>query len=54
MKSTSTHEATSADLEVLRRDGERYVVEQAFAGEDPIRAQAFDAIELELGALWRG
>jgi len=41
-------------LEVLRRDGERYVVAQTFAGDDPIRAEPFDAIELELGALWRG
>jgi Uma2 family endonuclease len=41
-------------LEVLRREGERYVVAQTFAGDDPIRAEPFDAIELELGALWRG
>jgi Uma2 family endonuclease len=41
-------------LEVLRREGERYVVEQTFAGDDPVHAQPFDAIELELGALWRG
>lgn len=41
-------------LEVLRREGERYVVAQTFEGDDPIRAEPFDAIELELGALWRG
>jgi Uma2 family endonuclease len=41
-------------LEVLRREGERYVIAQTFAGDDPIRAEPFDAIELELGALWRG
>lgn len=41
-------------LEVLRREGERYVLAQTFAGDDPIRAEPFDAIEIELGALWRG
>lgn len=45
-------------LEVLRREGEgeaaRYVVAQTFFGDDPVRAEPFDAIELELGALWRG
>ena len=45
-------------LEVLRRLGEgapsRYVLAQSFCGEEPVRAEPFDAIELELGALWRG
>ncbi len=41
-------------LEVLRREGERYVVAATFEGDAPIRAEPFDAIELELGALWRG
>lgn len=41
-------------LEVLRRDGDRYVLAATFEGNEPVRAEPFDAIELELGALWRG
>ena len=41
-------------LEVLRLEGERFVVAQTFEGDDGVRAEPFDAIELELGALWRG
>jgi Uma2 family endonuclease len=41
-------------LEVLRREGDRYAVAQTFEGESLIRAEPFDAIELELGALWAG
>ena len=45
-------------LEVLRRQGEgeaaRYVLAQTCGGDDPVRAEPFDAVELELGALWRG
>jgi Uma2 family endonuclease len=41
-------------LEVLRLGGERYIVAATFEGDDPVRAEPFDAIELELGALWRG
>ncbi len=41
-------------LEVLRLEGERYMLAATFEGDDPIRAEPFDAIELELGALWRG
>jgi Uma2 family endonuclease len=45
-------------LEVLRQQGEgeaaRYVIAQTCGGDDPVRAEPFDAIELELGALWRG
>ncbi|MBI4957399.1 MAG: Uma2 family endonuclease [Myxococcales bacterium] len=41
-------------LEVLRREGERFVVAATFEGDAPVRAEPFDAVELELGALWRG
>jgi Uma2 family endonuclease len=41
-------------LEVLRREGERFVVAATFEGDDNVRAEPFDAIELELAALWRG
>jgi Uma2 family endonuclease len=44
-------------LEVLRREREgdeaRFVMAQSFAGDEGVRAEPFDAIELELGALWR-
>ncbi len=39
-------------LEVLRREGERWVVIGSFEGDAVVRAEPFDAIELELGALW--
>ncbi len=39
-------------LEVFRNEHERWVLVDAFAGDDKIRAQPFEAIELELGALW--
>lgn len=41
-------------LEVLRLDGERFVIAATFEGDDPVHAEPFDAVELELGALWRG
>jgi len=40
-------------LEVFRREAQAYVVAQTFTGDDPVRAEPFDAIELELGLLWR-
>jgi Uma2 family endonuclease len=39
-------------LEVLRLDGERWVILATHAGEARLRAAPFDAIELELGVLW--
>lgn len=39
-------------LEVYRRDGESYRLVQTFDGDDAIRAEPFDAIELELRLLW--
>lgn len=39
-------------LEVFRLDGETYRLVSTHGGDDRIRAEPFDAIELELGALW--
>ncbi len=40
-------------LEVLRLDGETYRLVETHAGEAPVRAEPFDAIVLDLGALWQ-
>ncbi len=39
-------------LEVLRNEGGRWLLLATFAGEGKVRAEPFDAIELELAALW--
>jgi Uma2 family endonuclease len=39
-------------LDVFRQEHERWVLLASFAGDDKVRAEPFDAIELELGALW--
>lgn len=39
-------------LEVLRLDGESYRIVTTFAGAASVRAEPFDAIELELALLW--
>jgi Uma2 family endonuclease len=39
-------------LEVLRLDGERWVILATYAGEARCRAEPFEAVELELGILW--
>ena len=39
-------------LEVLSLDGSTYRLLDVFSGESMIRAVPFDAVELELGALW--
>ena len=39
-------------LEVLERDAKGYRILDVFSGEAPVRAEPFDAIELELGLLW--
>jgi Uma2 family endonuclease len=41
-------------LEVLRHDGEHWALLGTYADEAKLRAEPFDAIELELGALWHG
>lgn len=39
-------------LEVLERGGERWTILDTFHGEERVRARPFDAIELDLSALW--
>jgi Uma2 family endonuclease len=39
-------------LEVYRLQGEQYLVVAAFREASVVRAEPFDAVELELGALW--
>lgn len=39
-------------LEVFRADGETYRLVQTFSDESLAQAEPFDAIDLELGALW--
>lgn len=39
-------------LEVFHQEHERWVLVTAFVGDDRVRAEPFDAVELELGALW--
>lgn len=39
-------------LEVLRLDGAHWVMAQVAGADEKVRAAPFDAIELELGALW--
>lgn len=39
-------------LEVLRREGANWLLLKTWAGDASVRAEPFDAIELELGALW--
>ncbi len=43
---------TVKTLEVHRLDGETYRVIATHSGEDVVRAEPFDAIELPLGRLW--
>lgn len=40
-------------LEILSHDGARYTLTASFEGEGAVRAPPFDAVELELGTLWR-
>jgi Uma2 family endonuclease len=39
-------------LEILRLDGGTYRVIDVFAGDTRVRAEPFDAVELDLAALW--
>lgn len=45
-------EPVSQMLEVLRLDGETYRIVQVASGDAAVRAEPFDAIELELRILW--
>jgi Uma2 family endonuclease len=40
-------------LEVFRNDGGRWIVDATHGGEDVVRAQPFDGIEIDLGRLWQ-
>jgi len=40
-------------LEVLRRDGTHWLIVGSHAGGEVVRAEPFDAIELDLAALWQ-
>lgn len=42
----------SADARVLRLDGPTYRLAATFAGDRKVRAEPFDAIEIDLRALW--
>ncbi len=46
-------EPANQTLEVLRLDGPTYRIVQVASGEDSVRAEPFDAIELDLRALWQ-
>jgi hypothetical protein len=39
-------------LEVIRLDGESYRIVGTYGAADTIHAEPFDAVELELAALW--
>ncbi len=39
-------------LEVLRREGARWVIIAVHRGDERVRAEPFDAIELDLAILW--
>lgn len=39
-------------LEVLRREGERWLVASSHGGDERVRAEPFEAIELDLLVLW--
>jgi Uma2 family endonuclease len=39
-------------LEVFRLDGDTWRLVTSVAGEGPVRAEPFDAVELDLGAVW--
>ena len=41
-------------LEVLRLGGDLWIVAAVFTGDAVVRAEPFDAIELDLGKVWRG
>jgi Uma2 family endonuclease len=39
-------------LEILRREGDKWLTLSVHRDSEPVRAEPFDAIELELGVLW--
>lgn len=45
-------EPEARTLEVLRLDGDGYRIAATFEGDAKVRAEPFEAVELELGLLW--
>ena len=45
-------DAIGRTLEVLRRDGAQWMLVATHGGDDRVRAEPFDAVEIGLGALW--
>lgn len=45
-------EPLSQTLEVLRREGERWILAANATGSDSVRLEPFEAIEIDLSALW--
>lgn len=39
-------------LEVYRREGSRWMLASAFGGDDKVRAEPFEAVEIDLAFLW--
>ena len=39
-------------LEVYRLDGEHWSLIETYEGEDKVRAEPFDAVELDLASIW--
>jgi Uma2 family endonuclease len=39
-------------LEVLRLEGDRWILAGNYGGDDVVRAEPFEAVEIELAALW--
>ncbi len=39
-------------LEILRREGAQWLLVSVFSDDARVRGEPFDAVELELGALW--
>jgi len=47
-------EPASRTLEVLRREGDGWLLVGTFSGDDVVRAEPFDVLGLELSLLWGG
>lgn len=45
-------EPVTRTLEIFRREGDRWVLAGNYAGDQRIRAEPFEAVELELEVLW--
>ncbi|MBI5515625.1 MAG: Uma2 family endonuclease [Deltaproteobacteria bacterium] len=43
---------TLKTLEVYKLENERYTLLDTYEGNDPVRAEPFDAVDLDLGAFW--